>query len=195
MHYKRQGLLYYAVYNLLCYAPCDAMHSATCKAYFATRLAMQCTPPHARLTLQRAVRRNAQCTPPHVQALGLFQLSLVLGIGIAVPIYGNYLYRADERSRLKQAWPFALAAVAVALGAATILTAAKQGAGGRADGRARLEDEVETTPPHGGASAPISAAPESGEALSLPALAPPASRALLGGAPCRAPIEAREERL
>lgn len=172
-----------------------AYSTTQCTTDYATRRVTQCTPPHARLTLQRAVRRNAQCIPPHVQALGLFQLCLVLGIGIAVPIYGNYLYRADERSRLKQAWPFALAAVAVALGAATILTAAKQGAGGRADGRARLEDEVETTPPHSGASAPISAAPESGEALSLPALAPPASRALLGRAPCRAPIEAREERL
>ena len=141
----------------------------------------------------------ASAFPQHqqAQALGLFQLCLVLGIGVAVPIYGNYLYRAGEPSRAKQAGPFAIAAVAVALGAATILTAGQQGAGVRADGRARLEDEAEATPPHGGAGNPHMVHTHrdtsgSSEALPAPALRAPLGVALQGG---RAPIEAHEERL
>ena len=65
---------------------------------------------------------------------------------------------------------FAIAAVVVALGAATILTARQQGAGVRADGRARLEDEVEARPPHGGAGNPPSDRSESSEGLPTPAL-------------------------
>ena len=124
------------------------------------------------ITLPCAFVLIARAFPQHqqAQALGLFQLCLVLGIGIAVPIYGNYLYRAGEPSRAMQAGPFAIAAVVVALGAATILTARQQGAGVRADGRARLEDEVEARPPHGGAGNPPSDRSESSEGLPTPAL-------------------------
>ena len=147
----------------------------------------------------------ASAFPQHqqAQALGLFQLCLVLGVGIAVHIYGNYLYRAGEPSRAKQAGPFAIAAVVVALGAATILTARQPCSGVRADGRARLEDEAEAAPPHGGscnlhmvhthlATSDRSRSESSG---GLPAPAPPSTPlgvALHGGG---APVEAREEKL
>lgn len=83
----------------------------------------------------------AKVFPQHqqAQAQGLLELTLVFGVGATVPLFGHWLYDAKEEDPARQATPFVIAAVTVALGTMAMFSL-----------RPRVETEL--PPPNGGSA-------------------------------------------
>ena len=66
----------------------------------------------------------AKAFPQHqqAQAQGLLEVAVAVGVGATIPLFGHALYDAKEEDPARQATPFVIAAIAVALGTGVMFT-------------------------------------------------------------------------